>query len=79
MSTQETMSTPLTFGELEKGDKFIGFPLDGDDSGHGGFRGAHYVFIKLSGDVGSRGENAIRQCDGTLSGMPSSMKVIKIT
>jgi len=39
---------PLTYGELERGDKFIYFPLDGDDSGHGGFRGGSNVFMKLS-------------------------------
>lgn len=37
---------PLTFGELKIGQKFICLPLPGDNSGHGGFRGAHYIFTK---------------------------------
>lgn len=37
---------PLTFGELKVGQKFVGFPLPGDNSGHGGFRGAHYIYTK---------------------------------
>ena len=37
---------PLTFGELKVGQKFICLPLPGDNSGHGGFRGAHYIFTK---------------------------------
>jgi hypothetical protein len=39
-------SEVLTFGELKVGQFFIGFPLPGDNSGHGGFRKAHYVFVK---------------------------------
>lgn len=37
---------PLTFGELKIGQKFICFPLPGDNHGHGGFRGANYIFTK---------------------------------
>jgi len=40
------MSKPLTFGELEIRDYFIDFPIDGDDSGHGGFRNGSYLFKK---------------------------------
>ena len=42
------MSKKLTFGDLEVGDKFIGFPSDGDNSGHGGHLGSHNVFMKIS-------------------------------
>ena len=41
------MSKLLTFGELSIGEKFIDFPMDGDDSGHGGFRKGAYVFEKI--------------------------------
>jgi len=37
---------PLTFGELEKYDRFICLPSPGDNHGHGGFRGTEYVFVK---------------------------------
>ena len=42
------MSEPLTFRELEVGEKFVSFPVDGDDSGHGGYRRGSYLFIKTS-------------------------------
>ena len=37
----------LTFGDLEIGDKYIGFPLPGDNQGHGGFKGGSYLFKKV--------------------------------
>ncbi len=37
---------PLTFGELKVGEKFICLPVPGDNHGHGGFKGAHYIFTK---------------------------------
>ncbi len=40
------MSIPLKFCELKRGDKFILFPVDGDDDGHGGYRGSHFLFVK---------------------------------
>ena len=42
------MSGKLTFGDLKVGDKFIAFPSDGDNSGHGGYLGSHNVFMKIS-------------------------------
>jgi hypothetical protein len=65
------MSTPLTFGELRPGDFFIGFPVDGDDSGHGGYRNGSYLFIKLRDGVG---------CDrrSKESTFPDSMRVLLV-
>lgn len=40
-------SKPKTLAELNVGDKFIYFPTDGDDSGHGGFRGGERLFVKI--------------------------------
>lgn len=37
---------PLTFGGVKVGQKFICLPLPGDNHGHGGFKGAHYIFTK---------------------------------
>jgi len=53
----KTTSKPLTFGELAVGDCFIGFPIDGDDSGHGGFRETHNLFWKTEEleDTGTSG------------------------
>lgn len=66
------VSVPLTFGELAIREHFIGFPLDGDDSGHGGFRGAHNVFVKLSHD------EAMNITSHTLSHCPEKMQVLKL-
>jgi hypothetical protein len=42
---------PLRFGEIKVGESFIGFPLPGDNSGHGGFRGTNFLFIKTTEKV----------------------------
>ena len=82
MATQDTQSKPLTFGELRLGKKFIGFPLDGDDSGHGGFRGVHTIFIKFGQDESKPFEipsdNAMTVRDGIPSHMPKGMRVIEV-
>ena len=82
MVAQNTQSTPLTFGELGLGKTFICFPSDGDDSGHGGFRGAHYVFIKFDEDksVSSQTppDNALRMRDGVPSHIPKGMQVLEV-
>lgn len=36
-------SKPLTLNDLKVGDKFIFFPDDGDDHGHGGFKGSEQL------------------------------------
>jgi hypothetical protein len=41
------MSKPITVGDLKVGDKFIFFPTDGDDSGHGGFKGGARLFVRI--------------------------------
>ena len=41
----------LTFGEIKVGERFIVFPIPGDNSGHGGFLGAHHIFIKIQPSV----------------------------
>lgn len=69
------ISKPLTFGELSIGDHFIGFPVDGDDSGHGGYRGGHNLFRKISK---RQSDNAVAVESGTLSWMTNNMEVIKV-
>ncbi len=41
----------LTFGDLKVGESFIGFPLPGDNSGHGGFKGTSRIFLKTTEKV----------------------------
>lgn len=70
----EQMSRYLTFRELHVRDRFIAVPVDGDDSGHGGFRKASYIFMK----VDCTEYNAIRQKDGISTHLPDSMRVLKV-
>lgn len=51
--TPATISQKLTFSKIRIKSYFIAFPDDGDDSGHGGFRGKHNVFIKTSATTAS--------------------------
>lgn len=73
-----------TFGDLKVGDKFIFFPQDGDNSGHGGYLGAHRVFVKVEPaeapppKYGAPRENA-KDDRGVYSHMPDTMHVIKIS
>lgn len=76
----------LAFGELEVGDKFIGIPEPGDNSGHGGLRGTHYLFIKTDEKVTQIGEVpyakphtiAVKLKDGAISHFGDDIIVIKV-
>lgn len=46
MEMPDECFNPLTFGELKVGQEFICLPCPGDNHGHGGFKGAHYIFTK---------------------------------
>jgi hypothetical protein len=74
------MSTPLTFKELPDGAKFISFPVEGDDMGHGGYRSGFNLFTKLAIYDYEKHytNNAVRNDTGTLSHMPPDMQVILI-
>lgn len=48
----------LTFGDLKSGDIFIDFPTPGDNSGHGGYLGEYYSYVKIDED--EDGNNAER-------------------
>ena len=86
MEMSEQCFEPLTFGELEVGQKFICLPCPGDNHGHGGFRGTHHIFTKTheiiktlasvyAGNPTGRAMNNSRQ---TPSDFPHSMFVIRI-
>jgi hypothetical protein len=42
------MSIPLTLRDLKPGETFIFWPEDGDDSGHGGYRGSSTLYEKIA-------------------------------
>ncbi len=65
-------SKPLTYGELKPGDRFIAFPTDGDDAGHGGYRLGSYLFVKRNDTV------AIRLVDGQESSHTEYTKNMKV-
>lgn len=77
----------LTFKDLDIGDKFIAMPVAGDNRGHGGFKGAHYLFMKVNVSsahnkrtISGFGEvhNAVNISTGTVLEMMESIEVIKI-
>jgi hypothetical protein len=74
-------SKPLKFEDLKEGDKFIFFPCDGDDDGHGGFQGGSYVFVKKpfpKREGHTYADNCFRMCDGNPSCSPSKSEVVKV-
>lgn len=74
-------SEKLTFGSLKRGDKFISFPLDGDNSGHGGYLGSSYLFV-VTREAGGLALNtagaAINIRTGVESSCPNAMYVLKV-
>ena len=67
-----TQSKPLTFKELGFGKWFIAFPIDGDDSGHGGYRGRHHLFIKTGNN------EALKLLHSANSHMLDDMQVLEV-
>ena len=45
---KDCQSKPLTIGDVKVGEKFILFPTDGDDSGHGRFRGGGRLVTRIT-------------------------------
>jgi len=74
------MGNKLTFGDLKEGQKFISFPVDGDNSGHGGYKGDHWICLKLRDvSVKEKGrDNAIRCMDGCCISCPDDMNIISV-
>jgi len=68
----------LTFGDLEKGEFFISFPVDGDNDGHGGYLGAHYIFQKTGEKQAKRYYLNLKSYARFTSSFPESMDIIKI-
>jgi hypothetical protein len=80
ISFPEEFYKPLTFKELNEGDKYISLPVPGDNEGHGGFRGTHNIFGKIKPIKNNFGvyENAVRLNDGILSSHPDDLYIIKV-
>jgi len=68
----ESLSKPLTFGEISNGEKFVDFPTDGDDNGHGGYKSGAYIFVKTDKD------HARRISDWVESSFPETMQIYKV-
>lgn len=84
MNMPDDCFEPLTFGELMVGQKFISLPCPGDNSGHGGLKMAHYLFVKtqqnvakIKGSFHVRGR-AVDISHNTSSDFPNSMLVVLV-
>ena len=72
----------LTFRDIEVGQKFICLPMPGDNNGHGGLKGAHYIFTKTSREIFYVGHNkrhpigTAADSKGITHDFPRSMPVI---
>ncbi len=82
---KECHSTPLTLRDLKPGDKFIVFPDDGDDNGHGGFKGGGVLHVKIEPyHPGERYvESFLYTCRAfdhpeRLSSLPLSVPILKV-
>lgn len=72
-------SRPQTFDDLRVDHLFVIFPSDGDDSGHGGFRGAHRLFKKTSHKTkDGLVPNSVAVGTGTPSHWPAGVRVLEI-
>jgi len=81
LEAPESFCEPLTFGELEIGNKYIAFPYPGDNEGHGGFRRGSYLFEKIEktpSKIENLPDNCRRLKDGNLSNLPDSFLVLKV-
>lgn len=74
-------SVPLTFDELQVDDCFISFPDDGDDSGHGGYRGTKYLLRKtrhIGETYDPLKDNYVCITNGSEGSLPPTFQVIKV-
>ena len=65
-------SDTLTFEDILVGERFIVFPTAGDDAGHGGYKGVHWLFVKTDES------KAAREVDKSESNFPAGMEIIKV-
>lgn len=82
-AVKATESEKLTFADLKRGDKFICFPVDGDNSGHGGYLGESILFVVTQEARFQRGGGdpiglSVNIGRGVESNCPGEMPVIKV-
>lgn len=73
----------LTFEDLTVGQKFISKPLAGDNAGHGGYAGVHYIMMKIepmpyAAKFPQPPANTVILHRGLLSHSPNGMLVIPV-
>ncbi|MDO8571987.1 MAG: hypothetical protein Q7R79_04880 [bacterium] len=82
MELSDEYFEPLTFGELKIGEKFIIFPLPGDNIGHGGLRGGSWLFLKTAKETsrspGISHGGAINMSRGMSCDLPHGMLVLRV-
>jgi hypothetical protein len=66
----------LSLADLSVGDHYIGFPLPGDNSGHGGYLGTSHVFQKITINSSRRLFDGVVSEHNQHSGQ---MKVLRVT
>jgi hypothetical protein len=75
------MSNKLILRDLKAGSRFICFPVDGDNHGHGGYKGGHYVYQKIDFAPKCKIEKhvaTVRLIDGCFHEEPECMEVIEV-
>ena len=73
------MFKKLRFDDLAIGDHFIGWPVPGDNDGHGGYLGSQRLFVKTHAHVSDVHESgAASDGRGVQSAFPKTMDVIRI-
>jgi hypothetical protein len=82
MNNPDEFYEALTFGDLKIGDKYISLPVPGDNHGHGGFKGAHYIHEKIKSVkakiIPSLPNNSICLENRIFSHMPDGLLIIKV-
>lgn len=75
-----SMEEKLTFGKLQKGQNFIVAPTDDDNETSDDLKKPYHIFKKIDNIEEPDGSyvNAVKLCDGNLSGMPDQMEVILV-
>lgn len=69
----------VAFGDLEIGEHFIGWPIPGDNGGHGGYKGQNRLFVKTemtSKEIAHSG--VAKNGSNVPSTFPHSMTVIRV-
>lgn len=82
VATEKDDEEKLHFGDLQVGDCFIGFPLPGDNDGHGGYLGSSNLFrkmeMKASEENAPANSGSAMHPQGSISNFPNTMPVLRV-